>query len=243
MARPKKAPTVKQAEKALAKATKAHGGKLIRQCDYCGADMVYYESRTRYGKGKYCSPKCQYDAKRAYRVCKVCGKNFYIMKCESEKEARGHYCSYTCLAKSKEKKVSRICIVCEKEFFVTPCFEKVGNGRGSYCSRACKGIVYGQKTSGENNCNWKGGITPINHKIRTSKKYSKWRTSIIIRDEWICQHCGEWTSPPNTHVHHIKSFNTHPELRFDINNGITLCDICHDKLHIFQGNQYVKINS
>jgi hypothetical protein len=31
--------------------------------------------------------------------------------------------------------------------------------------------------------------------------------------------CGE--------VHHIKSFALYPELRFDINNGITTCRECH----------------
>jgi hypothetical protein len=34
---------------------------------------------------------------------------------------------------------------------------------------------------------WKGGITPINVKIRTSKEYKEWRKEVFCRDKYTCQ--------------------------------------------------------
>lgn len=64
-------------------------------------------------------------------------------------------------------------------------------------------------------------------KIRHSAKYNKWRKSVLERDDYTCQKCGA----KNTilHAHHLKDFHTHPKLRFEINNGQTLCISCHIK--------------
>lgn len=40
--------------------------------------------------------------------------------------------------------------------------------------------------------------------------------------------CG---SIEDLHTHHIKPKATHPELTFDLSNGITLCYRCHRKEH------------
>ena len=66
------------------------------------------------------------------------------------------------------------------------------------------------------------------HKKRNSYKYRKWREKVLVRDNYTCQKCGSKT---NLHVHHKKSFAGNPKLRFDIDNGVTLCEICHRSLH------------
>lgn len=74
---------------------------------------------------------------------------------------------------------------------------------------------------------WQGGITLINYAIRNSRKYKKWRDKVFKRDDWTCQECSKESG--NFQVHHIKPFSTHPKLRFNMSNGITLCKKCHYK--------------
>jgi len=81
------------------------------------------------------------------------------------------------------------------------------------------------KMKGEKHWNWQGGITSVNTKIRRSLEYKKWRMAVLIRDNFACQFCrirGVYLI-----AHHIKSFAKYSELRFDINNGVTLCENCH----------------
>jgi len=79
--------------------------------------------------------------------------------------------------------------------------------------------------SGENHWNWKGGISSEREQIKSSAEYYRWRRDVFARDGYICQCCGK----KNTYLeaHHIKNFSDFPELRFDIDNGITLCSDCH----------------
>lgn len=83
---------------------------------------------------------------------------------------------------------------------------------------------------GEFSSNWKGGITPINKAIRTSKEYKLWRTAVFERDNYTCVWCGIRGGNGKEvilNADHIKSFSQFPELRFAIDNGRTLCVSCH----------------
>jgi hypothetical protein len=80
---------------------------------------------------------------------------------------------------------------------------------------------------GQNNPNWKGGITPINTQIRNSDEYKQWRNEVFKRDNYTCQICGD-NKGGNLQAHHKEGFSSNEELRFDIDNGVTLCELCHD---------------
>ncbi len=71
-------------------------------------------------------------------------------------------------------------------------------------------------------------FVPVSEK-RTSTRLNKWSLAVRRRDGFMCRKCG---SREKLNAHHIKPFADFPELRFDINNGITLCEDCHKKEHI-----------
>lgn len=86
------------------------------------------------------------------------------------------------------------------------------------------------------NPNWKNGISTQTKLIKESARYRSWRESVVRRDEWTCVWCKKiqgWDKEKQQqvkiHADHIKPFALFPELRFDINNGRTLCVDCHRK--------------
>jgi len=69
---------------------------------------------------------------------------------------------------------------------------------------------------------------------RLSREYRIWRARVIRRDI-KCQVCENLKS---RHVHHLNNAEDHPEERFDIDNGITLCSKCHMQFHCNFKNSY-----
>lgn len=106
-----------------------------------------------------------------------------------------------------------------------------------------KYIIFSQKTKnkiscslkGEKNPNWRGGITKTTEKIRIKREYKIWRKAVLERDGWICQKCMEGDGILN--AHHVLNFISHPKLRLDINNGITLHQECHIEFHTLYGTK------
>jgi len=97
-----------------------------------------------------------------------------------------------------------------------------------------------ERQRGEKGNNWKGGVTPANKIVRTSIEYKLWREAVFTRDNWTCQDCGKRGSTV-LHPHHLKSFANFPELRFAIDNGVTLCVNCHMERHAalrLEGKRY-----
>ena len=93
-----------------------------------------------------------------------------------------------------------------------------------FCSKKCEGVF----NRGSNNPNWKGGKF-LEKRPRESIEYKIWRKLVFEKDNYTCQVCLQ--KGGKLIAHHIKSWKYYPELRFDLNNGQTLCIKDHTKTH------------
>lgn len=174
-------------------------------------------------------------------TCMTCSTIFFSKKACKSRIPK--YCSSLCYGKSLEIKI--YCKLCNIEIHNNNQRKHVRK----YCSIICRGkarkgiplsttwkaaLSVGRKSSekckGENLYNWKGGQAKRDD-TRTTREYRYWRKSVFIRDGYTCQHCNKKNL--YLHAHHIKQKAQYPDLIHDINNGITLCIPCHNKVHGF----------
>ena len=90
----------------------------------------------------------------------------------------------------------------------------------------------------------KGRKSSKNQLLRKSPKFKEWREGVFERDNFTCQNCGARSKKGKRiiiHPHHIKQLAKYPELAYDVNNGITLCEECHKKLHKSLRNKNILI--
>ena len=61
-------------------------------------------------------------------------------------------------------------------------------------------------------------------KLRNTTGVNSWKQKVKQRDK-VCQCCG---SSAHLEVHHVNPLSVYPNLGTDINNGMVLCQICHN---------------
>jgi hypothetical protein len=213
----------------------------------------YFENK------KYCSQKCYHASPKSKESLKKMSESrtgklnhFYGKKHSKEtKEKLRVYRTGLILTDEHKKKISKSLIGNKRSLGYSQS-EETRNKKRIAAIRigsrppSTKGRIAGPEERqrkrlrilGINNPSWKGGITPINRVIRTSKLYKLWRQMVFQRDNFTCVWCG--AKDVYLNADHIKPFAYFPELRFYINNGRTLCVPCHKKTDTY-GNRKRKI--
>lgn len=207
--------------------------KTALTCKFCG---IQFYSKGGSLKQQYCSRKCAYASRvgvasgrkgkkyphlRRARigVCAVCGAEFRATgDFNTAKGVRKQiYCSKPCwAARGTTKIIDHVCAGCGKTF--------KGGLKRKYCSTDCAN----KYMVGENASCYKDGKSLSRERARHTNDLYKWREAVYERDSHTCQKCG---ATGEMHAHHIKSWATHINLRFDVDNGITLCVKCHGIEH------------
>lgn len=91
----------------------------------------------------------------------------------------------------------------------------------------------GDTHRGEKSYMWKGGISRGYKTGYYSKEYKQWRMDVFKRDNFTCINCSQVGGYLT--AHHIKSFAHYPKLRFELTNGVTLCEKCHKLTDNYMG--------
>jgi 5-methylcytosine-specific restriction endonuclease McrA len=60
--------------------------------------------------------------------------------------------------------------------------------------------------------------------------YAQWRMSVYKRDNFTCQ-MPNCRRKSGLQAHHIRKWSSASILRFDVQNGITLCRSCHNEVN------------
>jgi hypothetical protein len=106
---------------------------------------------------------------------------------------------------------------------------------------SANGKKSGYKISGSKSYLYKNHITDIDREKRRNTyitQIKNWREEIFKRDNYKCDLCNE--AGGRLQAHHLNSWAFYKELRFDLKNGITLCQSCHKKFHGLKGGQIKK---
>jgi len=151
--------------------------------------------------------------KKCLLKCTICDKE-YIQ--HSYRKDSSKYCSKACWS-DRNPVPNKECPFCKKIFWTR-------NRDQIFCNRSCAA----KPRTGEKSGAWKGGKTKNSIRARHSNDLRLWREKVFQRDHYTCQKCFV---KGRLHAHHIKSFSKFPELRFEIDNGLTLCIDCHGDEH------------
>jgi hypothetical protein len=100
-----------------------------------------------------------------------------------------------------------------------------------------KGIKW-IENRGENHPNWNGGSGTERHQAMGKIEYKTWRKFVFERDNYTCQECNQRGG--ELQADHIKPWATYPELRYELDNGRTLCVDCHRKTDTWGNTKKIK---
>jgi len=188
---------------------------MIKKCKICGQEFNaissnhLYCDNCRYGKCSQCGKRFLIKPK-AKKIQKFCSKECH------NKSLIGRKLSKDVIAKianaNRGRKTGEFvkCAECGNVVYKYPRDMDRKRGVRKFCSREC--FVKFKKRDASPKRNNKG-------------KEKKWKINVYKKDDYTCWICGQ--KGKDLEAHHLKSWSKYPKLRFDINNGMTLCKFCH----------------
>jgi hypothetical protein len=165
--------------------------------------------------------------------CQHCGNEFSVIPAVAK---TAKFCSWPCKQQAQigkrlgadhprwiEGAREKVCQNCGDLFQKHPRRAMSLFVKQKFCCKPCADEG-GFRYFGEENPKWNG-----NPRRKHPGRHAAWARKVISRDGATCQKCG--TTGVEMHAHHVKPYIEHPDLRWDVSNGETLCYECHWNEH------------
>lgn len=158
------------------------------------------------------------------RICKTCGKEFFVSP--SDLKHGANYCCRHCgyISPERNAKLSQSIKQAWQEPDKRAAMLTGIEGRSD--NPAWRNAAHFQKGPAHPKYlgNKRARLTEVGR-----YQYKLWRIAVLKKDDYTCQACG--VRGGRLIAHHKEPWAKHPELRYDVGNGISLCPACHDKAH------------
>ena len=166
-----------------------------------------------------------FQAPNTTNVCPLCSN----AKRRSISDIEKVFAANGCTLKSNEyipKRKLKYIAQCGHECEIT--LHKFLDGQGRLCSKCAK-------PRGANHHAYNPNLTDED-RIYRRDLYDViiWRNAIYAKDNYICVKCKHGKGG-DLIAHHLDGYNWCKEKRFDVTNGITLCERCHKEFHSLYG--------
>lgn len=137
----------------------------------------------------------------------------------------------TAIEIDKSSRKKRLKWICECECGTMKSIQASHLTSGATNSCGCYHRDVTSALSGENSPYWNHNLSKKERlERRAYQSYFRWREAVFERDGYACKVCGH-NKGGDLRAHHIYSYKKHRDQQLDINNGITLCVLCHDEFH------------
>ena len=153
-------------------------------------------------------------------LCYICGKEFN-RKPALIKRAKNPVCSRECQTELKKVRKVVKCVICGKDILRSDNRLKIRPN--PICSKECRKKL-------QHNLSYNPNITDEEReKTRKNPQNREFIKKVLERDNYTCQICKNRGG--GLVVHHISGYNHDKKNRYNINNGVVLCEKCHITFH------------
>lgn len=212
-------------------------------CNYCKKE--YEVLTSTYNQSKeglhFCSKECSTSYIKETRgsketfICENCGKELIKNSDTYNSKAKHHFCSRKCAGEfnskqSKQNTVTLTCSQCGQEFTRRKSIFK--EAEHYFCSQKCR-----TEYTREHN---KKYCTKCNKPIPKSRKYDLCPECLIEErhnEKYIkfnCAYCGKHFNK-GLNAHHLNSKDWDKDNMYNVDNGVPLCNECHQDYHMLYG--------